>query len=163
MASWTDDQVAQARGRIETPKGVLKKLGPLQSMVLDISGFVRPQLDAHLPKVDGRNPTPLWSHRKPLFVGIYRGIIIPGSRNGGAKWISQPSAVLVAFPGVVQEQLREKSALEAGKRRPAPPSARSWRATRARCDAQVLELAARLALRGSAESWLCVVDQAEGG
>jgi len=36
---------------------------------------------------------------------------------------------------VVQEQLREKSALE------------------------VLELAARLALRGSAESWLCVVDQ----
>ncbi|CAJ1347409.1 unnamed protein product, partial [Effrenium voratum] len=37
--------------------------------------------------------------------------------------------------GVVQEQLREKSALE------------------------VLELAARLALRGSAESWLCVVDQ----
>ena len=27
--------------------------------------------------VDGRNPAPLGNHEKPLFVGIYRGIIIP--------------------------------------------------------------------------------------
>ena len=28
--------------------------------------------------VDGRNPAPLSNHWKPVFVGIYRGIIIPG-------------------------------------------------------------------------------------
>ena len=32
--------------------------------------------------VDGQNPAPRWNHGKPLFVGIYRGIIIPGFLGG---------------------------------------------------------------------------------
>ena len=45
--------------------------------------------------MDGRNPirTTLKPWLKRLFVGICRGIIISGFLNGGAKWISQPSAV----------------------------------------------------------------------
>ena len=35
-------------------------------------------LQASFHTVDGRNPAPLGNHGKPLFVGIYRGMIIPG-------------------------------------------------------------------------------------
>ena len=41
--------------------------------------------------VDGRIPAPFKSHGKPLFVGIYRGILIPGGFLGGAGF--RPSTV----------------------------------------------------------------------
>ena len=49
--------------------------------------------------VDGRNPAPLGNHKKPLSVGIYKGIIIPGLLGWCEMDFVHPQYVRVLFDG----------------------------------------------------------------